>query len=137
LANYFNLSDAQVSAIQNAILENQNLAGGESAQIQELQYAIQTLEAAQTIDTATLGADYVQIAQIQAAEATQTTQLIATVRSVLTDPQQPLLAALDNAMSLSQIEGEAVSFSILALPSSLGQTYTFFNFGGFPIGTVY
>lgn len=137
LVNYFNLSDAQSAAIQNAIQANRDYVNVQSQKIREFQSAIQTLTAAQTIDTTALGADYIAIAQIQNDEKTQAGQLITTVRSVLTGQQQPQLAALDNAMSLSQVEYEAVQNNILVLPPDLAQTYSPFGFSGFPLATVY
>ncbi len=137
LANYFNLTDAQNSAIENAILANQQYVQGQSLKIQELQYAIQALTAAQTIDTATLGADYVAIAQIQNDEATQAAQLITTVRSILMGPQIPLLTALDNALNQSTLEYEAVQNNILVLPPDLASSYSPFGYGDFLIGALY
>jgi hypothetical protein len=91
------------------------------------------------IDTATLGADYVAIAQIQRDETTQTGQLITTVRSVLTDQQQPQLKALDNALSLQSVVYEAVESNILVLPPDLTQSNGSAGFllGISTTGTVY
>jgi hypothetical protein len=119
LVSYFTLSDAQISTIENAIQANQDYVNRQSVTIKELQFQIQDLTAAQTIDTLTLGADYVQIAQIQRDENTQAGQLMTTVRSVLAGQQQPLLQALDNAANMSQTASEAVYDNILVLPPDL------------------
>lgn len=130
LVNYLNLSDAQNFAIQSAIQANQTYLNGQSLKLQELQNDIQTLAAAQTIDTASLGADYVSIAQIQNDEATQAGQLVTTVRNIITDQQQPQLAALDNALAQSGIESDAIESNILVLPPDLVQTYNPFSMTG-------
>lgn len=119
LVNYLQLTDGQTSLILNALKGNQDAMDRQSAKITELQYEIQDLTAAQTIDTAKLGADYVAIAQIQRDENTQSAQLVTTVRSVLTDAQQPQLKALDNAMVTYFSASEAVSVNILVLPPDL------------------
>jgi len=80
--------------------------------IAELQDEIEDLTAAQTIDAATLGADYIAIAQIQGDESTQANQLTTIIRGVLTDAQQPQLQALDNALQLGFTATEAVSADI-------------------------
>lgn len=123
LVNYLNLSDSQQSTIENAIQGNQEYLTRQALKIQELQYEIQDLTAAQTIDTVSLGADYVAIAQLQRDETTQSGQLGTTVRSVLADQQQPQLKALDNAVAMNGTASAAVSSNILVLPPDLKQSY--------------
>lgn len=124
LSNYLNLSDGQISTIENAIQGNQDYLTRQTLKIQELQYEIQDLTAAQTIDTVSLGADYVAIAQIQRDETTQSGQLGTAVRGVLTDQQQPQLKALDNAVTMIGTANAAVSTNILVLPPDLRQSYS-------------
>jgi hypothetical protein len=116
LTNYLNLTDSQVVAIESAIRGNQDYLSRQSLKIQELQNQIKDLTAAQTIDSAALGAAYVAMYQIQRDETTQTLQLIPSVRSMLTDQQKPQLQALDNAMQLSYTASEAVTLNLLVLP---------------------
>jgi hypothetical protein len=116
LGNYLNLTDGQISTIEGAIVGNQDYVSLQSAKIKELQDEIQGLTAAATIDTATLGADYVAIAQIDQDKATQATQLTTAVRSVLTSTQTPLMQALDNARSQAYLASEAACSDILVPP---------------------
>ena len=119
LVNYLNLSDGQVSAMQNAIQANLDQEGRQSLKIQMLEDEIQKLTDARKIDVSKLGADYVALARIQRDEGTETEQLTVTLRSVLTDQQQPQLKALDNALALSLDASVAVSANILTLPPDL------------------
>ncbi len=119
LGNYLNLSDGQIIAMENAILANQDYVSRQALKITELQNEIKDLTAAPTVDSARLGADYVAISQIQSDESTQYNQLMTALRSILTDSQQPLLQALDNALKLSSTATDAVSANILVLPPDL------------------
>jgi Spy/CpxP family protein refolding chaperone len=119
LGQYLNLGDAQIAAIENAIRNNQDYVSRQALKIAELQNEITDLTSADTIDAARLGADYIAIQQIQNDESTQTGQLTSTVRSVLTDQQQPQLQALDNAMQLNFTVRQAESSNVLVLPADL------------------
>jgi hypothetical protein len=76
LTNYLQLTDDQIIAIQNANQGNQDYMSRQSLKILELQNEIKDVTAAQTIDSAKLGADYVAIAQIQRDESDHRIQLV-------------------------------------------------------------
>jgi Spy/CpxP family protein refolding chaperone len=119
LANYLNLTDNQISAIENTIAGNQDYTSRQNLKITEIQNDIKDLTAAATIDPVALGADYVLLKQIQSDEATQSGQLMPTVRSILSDQQQPQLQSLDQALKLDSIATSAVDANILVLPPDL------------------
>ena len=124
LSNYLSLTDDQAFTIESTLQSNQDYVGRQTLEIQELQNEIKNLTAAQIIDTARLGEDYVEIWQIQAGESTQSDQLTTVLRSILTDAQKARVQTLDNALKQSSTAGEAITANILVLPP------------GFPVQTA-
>ena len=98
---------------------NQEYLSRQSLKVAELQIQIKDLTVAGTIDSAALGAAYVAIEQLQRDQSTEADQLMKSVRSVLTDRQQPLLKVLDDALLLGGTAREAVYANILVLPPNL------------------
>ncbi len=113
---FLDLSDQQVIAIQNLNLEFSRFVNTKERRVQQVRFEIAQETAKQPLDPMALGLRYAEIETIRRQVEEEETRLRARIQQLLNDAQRARLKALEDALKLQPIYGEAVAVRLLTPP---------------------
>jgi len=118
LKQYLNLTDGQITSLQNIQQQQQQAVQQVSSQLQEKYTTLQNLLQAPNPNPNTIGQTMIDIQNLQKQLTPSTEPYHTQALAILTQAQTALLANLNTALQLQTPAYEAISVNLLIAPSS-------------------